>query len=160
MRGFNPLLFVGAMNISRFLSGSLNPRLLIEAIKYKREFRKLHPEYFDPDGIMVFCGPQGAGKTLSAVQYVIKLAQQYPNMILVTNVRIDPASLNNIKVFPYTGIKDLSKYQNDYAGVVFLIDEIQIEFNSLESKNIDPSVITEIAQQKTAKAYCWYIPGF
>lgn len=135
------------------LSGKMSFRGLIDCLKYKRDFRAEHPEYFDPDGIMVFCGPQGSGKTLSAVAYVIKLAHQYPNMILCTNVAIDESVLNGIKVYPYTGLHDLSKYCNGYAGVVFLIDEIQIEFNSLESKNIDPAVIQEIAQQRKQRKH-------
>lgn len=139
--------------LSDALSGKLSFRGLIDCLKYKRDFRVDHPEYFDPDGIMVFCGPQGSGKTLSAVAYVIKLAQQYPNMILCTNVAIDETVLNGIKVYPYTGLHDLSKYCNGYAGVVFLIDEIQIEFNSLESKNIDPAVIQEIAQQRKQRKH-------
>lgn len=139
--------------LSDALSGKMSFRGLIDCLKYKRDFRAEHPEYFDPDGIMVFCGPQGSGKTLSAVAYVIKLAHQYPNMILCTNVAIDESVLNGIKVYPYTGLHDLSKYCNGYAGVVFLIDEIQIEFNSLESKNIDPAVIQEIAQQRKQRKH-------
>ncbi|WP_394970159.1 ATP-binding protein [Candidatus Allofournierella merdipullorum] len=122
----------------------------MDTIKYKRDFRKQHPDFFDPSGILVFCGPQGAGKTLSAVQYVRKLAEKYPKMILVTNVEIKGLS---IAVYPYTGIADFSKYSNGFDGVVYLIDEIHIEFNSLESKNIDPSVMTEIAQQRKQRKH-------
>lgn len=138
------------MNIANFLSGSLDVSSLVDTIKYKRDFRKEHPDFFDPSGILVFCGPQGAGKTLSAVQYVRKLAEKYPKMILVTNVEIKGLS---IAVYPYTGIADFSKYSNGFEGVVFLIDEIHIEFNSLESKNIDPSVMTEIAQQRKQRKH-------
>ena len=138
------------MNIANFLSGSLDVSLLVDTIKYKRDFRKQHPDFFDPSGILVFCGPQGAGKTLSAVQYVRKLAEKYPNMILVTNVEIKGLP---IAVYPYTGIADFSKYSNGFEGVVYLIDEIHIEFNSLESKNIDPSVMTEIAQQRKQRKH-------
>lgn len=138
------------MNIANFLSGSLDVSLLVDTIKYKRDFRKQNPDFFDPSGILVFCGSQGAGKTLSAVQYVRKLAEKYPKMILVTNVEIKGLS---IAVYPYTGIADFSKYSNGFEGVVFLIDEIHIEFNSLESKNIDPSVMTEIAQQRKQRKH-------
>lgn len=141
------------MNFLRCLKGSSNPDDFLQSWKYKKEFRAEHPEYFDPDGILVFCGPQGAGKTLSAVQYVIKLAQRYPQMMLVSNVSIADDVLNGVRHYPYTGLHDLSKYNNGYAGVVFLIDEIQIEFNSLESKNIDPVVITEIAQQRKQRKH-------
>lgn len=132
--------------------GSLDPLNLIDSLKYKQAFKKQHPEYFDQDGILVFCGPQGSGKTLSAVQYVRSLAKRYPGMILCSNVRIDGLP-ESVRVYPYTGLDCLSKYSNGYAGTVFLIDEIQIEFNSLESKNIEPSVITEIAQQRKQRKH-------
>lgn len=135
-----------------YFEGSLNPLLLFRAIKFKKQFRQEHPEYFDPDGIMVFCGPQGSGKTLSAVQYVLRLIKAYPHSILVTNVEIQGLP-EDYQVYQYTGLRDLSTYSNGYAGVIYLIDEIQIEFNSLESKNIDPSVITEIAQQRKQRKH-------
>lgn len=141
------------MDYLKLLRGSLDLDNLIGSVKYNRLFRKEHPEYFDPDGILVFCGPQGSGKTLSAVQYVIHLAKKYPAMMLVTNVSISREVLGDIQVFPYTGLHDLSKYNNGFAGVCFLIDEIQIEFNSLESRNIDPVVITEIAQQRKQRKH-------
>ena len=151
MGGWKHLPFFD-MNLMSFLGGSLDISRAVDVAKYKRKFRKEHPEYFDPSGILVFCGPQGSGKTLSAVQYVTKLAEKYPQMILVSNVDIHGLA-DKIKVYPYTGLSDLSKYNNGFAGVVFLIDEIQIEFNSLESKNIDPSVITEIAQQRKQRKH-------
>lgn len=138
------------MNIANFLNGSLDISALFDTVKYKRDFRKKYPDFFDPSGILVFCGPQGAGKTLSAVQYVRKLAKRYPKMVLVTNVEIHDL---DITIYPYTGIADFSKYSNGFEGVVFLIDEIHIEFNSLESKNIDPSVMTEIAQQRKQRKH-------
>lgn len=42
--------------------GSLDIGNVFKVWKYNKEFRKQHPEYFDPEGIIVFCGMQGAGK--------------------------------------------------------------------------------------------------
>lgn len=42
----------------------------------------------------------------------------------------------------------LTQVNNGYAGVVYLIDEIHIYFNSLESKNIPIYIFTEISQQR------------
>ena len=50
-------------------------------------------------------------------------------------------------------MKSLSDVENGFAGVLFLIDEIQLEFNSLESKQIDPSVMQEIAQQRKQRKH-------
>lgn len=141
------------MDYIKYFRNHLDIDDVIASYKFKQQFRKEHPEYFDPDGILVFCGPQGSGKTLSAVSYVLKLAKQYPNMILVSNMEIAAEALNGVEQYRYEGLEDLSKYSNGYAGVCFLLDEIQIEFNSLESKNIDPAVITEIAQQRKQRKH-------
>lgn len=54
--------------MDRWLAGLKGTCNLLDAHRvkvYNKEFRAEHPEYFDPDGILVFCGPQGSGKTLS-----------------------------------------------------------------------------------------------
>lgn len=135
------------------LSGSLNPLNIFKILKYRREFRKNNPDYFDPDGLLVFTGPQGSGKTLSAVKYVIKLLEDYPKAILVTNIDIKSYPIDNKRVFRFTNNDDLSKYNNDKLGVIFLIDEIQLYFNSLDSKNIDPQVMVQISQQRKQRKH-------
>lgn len=137
---------------SEFLSGSLNPVTAVRAMQYKAEFRKAHPEYFDPEGLMVFCGPQGSGKTLSAVQYVRKVLAQYPACKFVTNVAIEGLP-ETTEVIEYTGLKSLSDIQNGYAGVLYLIDEIHLEWNSLESKSISIEEMTEFAQQRKQRKH-------
>ena len=101
---------------------------------------------------MIFCGPQGSGKTLSAVQYVKKICNEYPNAILVTNVEIK--GLNEAtEVYEYEGIESFKKYENGFAGVIYLIDEIHLEFNSLESKNISIEEMIEFAQQRKQRKH-------
>ena len=51
---------------------------LFRTMKYNRDFYKNNPTYFRPDGLIIFCGPQGSGKTLSAVNYVYNLLKLYP----------------------------------------------------------------------------------
>lgn len=46
------------------------------------------------NGLLVFCGSQGAGKTLSAVQYSIKCLDKYENSIFCTNVEIKDYPIN------------------------------------------------------------------
>ena len=52
-----------------------NPLTLRDWLRYKHDFRQRHPDYFDPDGLAIFVGGQGTGKTLSAVNYVYKLME-------------------------------------------------------------------------------------
>lgn len=73
-------------------------------------------------------------------------------MILVTNVNIN-GLCPKTRVYPYEGIESLLKYENGYEGVLFLIDEIHLEFNSLESKNIPIEVMIEVSQQRKQRKH-------
>ena len=166
----------------------LNLGSLPDYVKQKIAFKKANPFFFRDIGTMIFCGCQGSGKTLSAVNYVYNLFDLYPYMILVTNVALRDYPFNcgysvnadgtcNIYtlddhmsvslsswaerdfndlyngVLPYICIEydglDCLKYiGNNDLGVVFLIDELHLELNSLESKNIDIDVMVEISQQR------------
>lgn len=130
------------------LKGSLAPRDLVGSVRYKMDFRKEHPDYFDPEGLLIFCGPQGSGKTLSAVQYCRKIVEEYPKCLFVSNVDIQ-----GVKRIPYEGISSLSEIQNGYNGVLYLVDEIHLEWNSLESKNISIEEMTEFAQQRKQRKH-------
>lgn len=168
---------------------SMHIRELWNNILYNFKFKSENPTYFDPDGLVVFVGPQGSGKTMSAVNYVYKLMKKYPKAKLVTNLMLtdypivtfdeyvrgyskvvsqayfdgklsseDVQYLNYSyrlfnKVFPFDNSDDLEKYSNDQEGVIFLIDEVSLYFNSLESKNINPEVMVQIAQQRKQRKH-------
>lgn len=149
--------------------------------KYKHDFRKANPFFFDPIGTVIFCGSQGKGKTLSAVNYIYQILEAYPYCILCTNVALKDypftAHLEGEKVVynstgeivtsddilngtysdrvivEYSGLDCLKYINNGYYGVVYLIDEIHLELNSLESKNIDVDVMVEISQQRKQRKH-------
>lgn len=160
-----------------------------EYIKYKLNFRKEHPNYFDPDGLLIFTGPQGSGKTLSAVNYIYKLLEAYPNCKICTNLKLTDyptVTLDDFKnryhyliqdlksngakpnyidgfimkmyltenrVFPFIDNDDFAKYENGEQGIIYLVDEIQLYLNSLESKNINMDTVTEISQQRKQRKH-------
>ena len=117
---------------------------IFKQMKYYRDFYKANPTYFRPDGLIVFCGSQGSGKTLSAVNYVYNLKRMYPRAIIVTNLDLTDYPVDNKTCFLFKEAKDLTRYKNGKEGVIFLIDEIQLYFNSLGSKNIDIDVMAQI----------------
>ena len=192
---------------TELLKGSLNIINLIKVIKDRLAFAKEHPNYFVPDGLMVFCGSQGSGKTLSAVQYSQKCLDKYENCIFCTNVEIKDYPINcyykrhskkenNIEkniveyytllgnqlvrrvtsyfidgeqhadiekfevigfsgriVIEYNGIDCIKELENGEEGIIYLIDEIHLEFNSLESKNIPIDVMVEVSQQRKQRKH-------
>lgn len=168
------------------LQEDLNITTLPNYIKSKIDFAKENPMFFKDIGTMIFCGAQGYGKTLSAVNYVYNLWERYPFMVVVSNIALtdypfncgyrvkngvgeiflletgETLSLGDFRsgnndiingVVPYVcieydGLDTLKYISNGDLGVVFLIDELHLELNSLESKNIDVDVMVEISQQR------------
>lgn len=137
---------------NELLQGSHRVCSLWQSVRYKAQFRAEHPDYFDPEGLMIFCGPQGSGKTLSAVQYCLRVLRQYPHCKFVSNVKIEglPTDLDFVE---YDGLDSLFNISNGYNGVLYLIDEIHLEFNSLESKNMSIEEMTEFAQQRKQRKH-------
>lgn len=163
---------------------------VVDLIKWKINDYRDHPYWFRTFGTCVFCGAQGEGKTLSAVQYVLNIAKEYPHCVIVSNVAIRDLPFNTILKYDketqqyvlvyqptgevintqwilehagdedfqhicieYTGLEMLKYVNNNEYGVVFLIDEIHLELNSLESKNIDIEVMVEISQQRKQRKH-------
>lgn len=160
---------------------SMSPLVVLRWLKYKIAFFREHPDYFLPDGLLVFTGAQGSGKSMSAVNYVVNLMDMYPRCRLVTNLYIaDYPALTferfceverakgvdfefshewrnyyqqNNRVFPFYDASDFEKYENGEYGVIYLVDEIQLYLGSLESKNINMDVMTEVAQQRKQRKH-------
>lgn len=155
-------------------------KYIIDWFKYKIQFKKDHPLYFVPCGTCIFCGPQGSGKTLSAVNYVTKLLKEFPHAILCTNVELRDypfnAHMEDTKIIDndtglvistdsilahefnhvcveYDGLSCLKNISHGEYGVIYLIDELHLELNSLESSNIDIDVMVEISQQRKQRKH-------
>lgn len=157
---------------------------LYKLLKYKIEFNRANPYYFHPFGTCIFTGPQGSGKTMSAVNYIYALKERYPFSIICTNCKLTDHPFNahliekdkkyvlvddafgvvittkkildgtfkNV-VCEYQGLESLKWLENAEYGVIYFIDEIHLELNSLESKNIDIDVIVEISQQRKQRKH-------
>lgn len=192
---------------TELLNGSLNPFNIFKILKFRLEFAREHPNYFVPEGLLVFCGSQGSGKTLSAVQYSTKCLDKYENAVFCTNVEIKNYPINchyrrrtlNVNglekniieyftlfsnqlvrrvtsyykdgeqtsdiedfsvigfngriVIEYNGLDCIKEIENGEQGVIYLIDEIHLEFNSLESKNIPIEIMVEVSQQRKQRKH-------
>lgn len=169
---------------SQALDDKLSVADLFRLHRWRKDFAKAHPYFFKPIGTMIFCGAQGKGKTLSAVNYVCNTLKDFPFAVLVTNVAIKDYPFNAYyKVIKgqgvlfdketddiitsaeivsgkykrvcieYDGLDTLKYVCNGEYGVIYLIDELHLELNSLESKNIDIDVMTELSQQRKQRKH-------
>lgn len=131
------------MDDKRFFTGSHNPLNIFRSLHYDSKFYQANPFYFHPYGIWVFCGAQGQGKTLSAVKTVKAVLKDYPNALVCSNL-----SIKGVDTIPFTDYAQLCNLSNGTNGIIFLIDEIHVLWNSLESKNIPVSEMAVFCQMR------------
>lgn len=98
---------------------------------------------FQYAGMWLFSGAQGSGKTLMMMHLLKQVLEDSPNAIVVSNI-----SIYGVPSYPYTGIEDFEKYVNGRDGVIFVIDEIQTLFNSLESAKMPLSTVQVWCQNR------------
>lgn len=132
-------------DVLQFTKGSKNPLKILSTLKYKFLFACDNPNYFYPSGIWVFCGPQGSGKTLSAVKCLKSMLMDYPNAKVCSNIEIRGIEQDIIPFEDYSQLTDLS---NGVNGIIFLLDEIHVLWNSLESKDIPISEMACFCQMR------------
>ena len=98
---------------------------------------------FPYDGIWIFSGSQGSGKTLLLMHLVREMIEDFPEALIISNI-----SIFGLPCIPYTGIEDFETYNNGSKGIIFIIDEIQNLFNSLESKGMPLSTMQVWSQNR------------
>ena len=96
---------------------------------------------FPYGGQWIFSGVQRSGKTLLMMHLVKHIVEQCPKVRVVSNI-----SVFGIPCIPYNGPEDFDKYANGKDGVIFILDEIQTLYSSMESKNMPLSLITVWSQ--------------
>lgn len=92
----------------------------------------------------LWCAGLGCGKTLSAVKTLKKLREAYPGAVVCSNLDIRGVS----DVIPFTSYEQIIDMDNGMFGIIFLIDEIHLLWNSLESKSIPVSEIAQFCQMR------------
>lgn len=116
--------------------------------RYVLDIYERDPDFFRPQGIHMFCGEQGSGKTMACVEMMLRYRKMYPASKMITN-------------FAVVGEDDdlaqwqqLLDYTNDKKGVIVGIDEIQNWFMS--GKNQLPEGMLEVATQnrKNRRVIC------
>ncbi len=100
------------------------------------------PDFFKYQGCVIFEGRQGAGKTISMVEFIMRMQQEYPRARCTTNLAYtkEDTSLKDWKM--------LLEYTNGIYGVIVSIDELQNWFSSKDSKDFPPEMLEIITQNR------------
>ena len=135
--------------IKRFTSGSHNPKDGFDSAWYKFKYLRDNPTYFDPDGIWIYCGPQGSGKTLSMIQTARQIKDWYPHVRVISNINFE--FMDGTEPEPFTSYDQITNEDNGIEGLMFVLDEIHVLWNSLESKNIPISEMSSLCQMRKSR---------
>ncbi|MDE7089937.1 MAG: AAA family ATPase [Prevotella sp.] len=122
--------------------GFLRCWFLDAPIRYVNDLFNRKPGYFPYQGCIVFCGRQGAGKTISAVEFIRHMHSEFPRSKVITNCDLVGQDL------PLYDWTPLVNYKNDIYGVIAFIDEMQNWFSSNQSKDFPPEMLQVITQNR------------
>ena len=100
-------------------------------------------EEFPYNGLWLFTGAQGHGKTLTLMSVLRDIVRQYPECVVVSNI-----SIYGIPSLPYEGLEYFEKYNNGRKGIIFVLDEIQTLFTSLVNAKMPPEMIQVWSQNR------------
>lgn len=114
----------------------LAPRQFVDDI-FERE-----PEFFRHQGLVIFEGRQGSGKTVSMIKYAMDMQEEYPLSKCCTNLSYQ---YENDKLKDW---RMLVHYKNGRKGVIVCMDELQNWFSSNDSKNFPPEMLGVITQNR------------
>lgn len=97
---------------------------------------------FKEFGVSMYCGRQGAGKTVAMTEYLERMREKYPDALIITNYGYQHQDQ------AFTDWNDFFEIRNGKDGVIFAIDEIQNEFSSAAWNKFPESLLQEITQQR------------
>lgn len=118
-------------------------RIFYDAPKqYVDDLFNTKPDFFRPQGLVIFTGMQGRGKTVSMMQYAIELHDTYPLSKCLSNTQYVYQDM------PLKHWKQLIDFKNEQKGVVVIMDELQNWFSSNQSRNFPPEMLSVITQNR------------
>lgn len=109
-------------------------------IRFVKDMYNLDPDDFPINGLQLFAGEQGSGKSIAAVEFAMRMQKKYPACEIYSNIDL------NFQDGKIENWKTIVEKNNDRKGVIFFIDEIQNWFNSSSSRNFPPEMLQEICQ--------------
>lgn len=114
----------------------LTPKQMVE------DYLNRPADFFKPQGLIIFTGRQGRGKTVAMAEYILHLQACYPKSKCITNFAFKHQDDE------LCHWKQLIHYKNAQKGVIVGMDELQNWFSSNQSKNFPPEMLSVITQNR------------
>lgn len=111
-------------------------------VLFVRDFVHMDKRQFRGYGFWLYCGLGGSGKTVSMVEYLIRMKRKYPKVKVYTNFDF---ALADGKI---TSWQDIINFDNGDNGVIFGFDEIHLTFASQKWADCPDNMLEYISQQR------------
>lgn len=144
-------IFIGFVKGKRFKKGEHNKvkkksiirRILIDLPKqFVNDMFEKDPEFFKYQGMIIFEGRQGNGKTISMIEYARRMQKEYPKAKCLSNLNY------KYQDFELDHWKKLVDLKNGIYGIIAIMDETQNWFSSNQSKDFPPEMLQVITQNR------------
>lgn len=122
--------------------GLLEKIFILMPKQYIEDLFSKPADFFPYQGMIIFEGRQGSGKTISMVRYMKDMQYEFPDALCTTNLAYTD---ENKPLKAWTMLID---YKNGYKGVIVAMDELQNWFSSNDSKNFPPEMLSLITQNR------------
>lgn len=98
---------------------------------------------FPYQGLWLYTGAQGSGKTLLMMHHVRQILKEYPKAILVSNI-----SIFGVPAIPFTSVSQFDTLNNGVNGIIFVFDEVHTLWATMESRQMSPTFLTYWSQNR------------
>lgn len=101
-----------------------------------------NPDFFPYQGLIIFEGRQGNGKTISAIQFARQMQKEYSKSKCMTNLNY------KYQDDDMDHWSKLINFKNGIYGVIAVLDETQNWFASNQSRNFPPEMLQVVTQNR------------
>lgn len=118
-------------------------RILIDLPKqFTNDLFARDPDFFRYQGLIIFEGRQGSGKTSSMIEFARQMQKEFPKSKCLSNLHYlkEDAELDHWR--------KLVDFKNGKFGVIAIMDELQNWFSSNQSRYFPPEMLQTITQNR------------
>ena len=144
-------VIIGLIKGKRFKKGtrryvkkhSFLRKLLIDLPRqFTNDLFEKEPDFFRYQGLIIFEGRQGSGKTSSMIQFAREMQEEYPKCKCLSNLNYKK---QDIELDHWNKLVD---FKNGKYGVIAIMDELQNWFSSNQSRDFPPEMLQTITQNR------------
>lgn len=119
------------------------------------DYLRQDPDAFAYNGLVVFTGKQGRGKSIAMTHFIRQMQEEFPKSLVIDNYGYSKSDCE------LTHWSQLVDFNNGIYGVIVGMDEMQNWFSCKQSKDFPPQMLEVITQnRKNRRIICGTAQNF